>query len=118
MPPSQYGEPKYPNLLSVSVSDEMNATLRELAGTPEFTSLSDVQRTLMQEAIDMRNEIEKAQRDFAATDEGAPCVPLPLAPERPEPRSHTVTRIGGQVVAPVRKRVSRATLVAQERGEE
>lgn len=120
--PRAYGEPQYPVLLSVSVSDEMNRRLRAMAAADEV-SLSEIQRTLMREAIEMRDDEDRAQREFAATPEGAPCVAMPLPAEtqegRPRPASHTVTRVGGQLVHPaVPVRKSRAQLMAEARGEQ
>jgi len=69
MPASQYGEPKFPVRLSYATSPEQEKALRTLAGTEEFESLGDCIRTLITEALDMRKDIEKAEQEFAETDE-------------------------------------------------
>jgi len=142
MPASQYGEPKFPVRLSYATSPEQEAALRTLAATEEFESLGDCIRTLIMEALDVRKDIEKATEEYAKTDEGAQVcevvttsagAALVRGPRSLTPQEHAdvvkaeefvadekratpvgMTRVGNQLAG---RPMSRAELIAQERGE-
>jgi Arc/MetJ-type ribon-helix-helix transcriptional regulator len=127
MPASQYGEPKYPVRLSWATSTDQERKLRDLAETNEFQSLGDCIRTLIEEALEMREDIEKADQEYAATDEGSEICEVVDTPEGTAlvrgPRSLGgvpvgLARVGDNLAAERRPAMSRAQLIAQERGEQ
>jgi Arc/MetJ-type ribon-helix-helix transcriptional regulator len=126
MPASQYGEPKFPVRLSYATSADQEAQLRALAGTDEFESLGDCIRTLLEEALTLREEIEKAEKEYAATEEGSEVCEVVDTPEGTAlvrgPRSLTpsmgLSRVGDNLTTQRRPAMSRAELIAQERGEQ
>lgn len=133
MPASPYGEPQFPARMSWAESEEQAQVLRDLATTDEFTSLGDVIRTLIKEALDMREDIRRANEEYAATEEGGEVCEVVSTPAGTAlvrgPRSLAapveLARIGDQLA---RQRpvgavgevpaISRAQLMAQERGED
>jgi Arc/MetJ-type ribon-helix-helix transcriptional regulator len=136
MPASQYGEPKFPVRLSYATSADQEAQLRALAGTDEFESLGDCIRTLLEEALTMREDITKATDEYAATEEGSEVCEVVTTPKGTAlvrgPRSltapdvdgstrrgvpHGLSRVGDNLTTERRPAMSRAELIAQERGE-
>jgi hypothetical protein len=127
MPASQYGEPKFPVRLSYATSADQETKLRTLAGTEEFESLGDCIRTLLEEALTMREEITKADEEYAATEEGSEVCEVVTTPEGTAlvrgARSLGgvpvgIARVGDNLTAERRPAMSRAQLIAQERGEQ
>lgn len=126
MPASQYGEPKFPVRLSYATSADQEAQLRTLAGTDEFESLGDCIRTLLEEALTMREDIEKAEKEYAVTEEGSEVCEVVDTPEgtalvrgpRSLKPSMGLSRVGDNLTTQRRPAMSRAELIAQERGEQ
>ena len=105
-----YGEPKYPERMNYVTSEEQRAAILAVS-KQEGITLGEAQRRLIEEALDMREQVRKADEEFAATPEGQEsCRPVAVG----------LRRVGNQLVAPraANAGLTRAQLIAQERGEQ
>ena len=104
-----YGEPKYPIRMNYVTSEDQRRAIAAEAKR-EGVTLGEAQRRLIEEALDMREQARKAEAEFARSDEGQ---------QRCRPVAVGLQRVGDQLVAPRAANVglSRAQLIAQERGE-
>lgn len=111
-PGQVYGEPKYPVRMNYVTSEEQRKAIGAVAAGDGVT-LGEAQRRLIEEALDMRKQVEQADAEFAQTDEGR---------ERCRPVALGLARVGNQLAKPHSAAagevvMSRAQLIAQERGE-
>lgn len=110
-PGEVYGEPKYPVRMNYVTTEEQRAAIDEVKRSDGIT-LGEAQRRLIEEALEMRAQQRRADEEFAATPEGQ---------QRCRPVAVGLARVGGQLVRPERAPaagLSRAQLIAQERGEQ
>lgn len=107
-PGEVYGEPKYPVRMNYVTTEEQRAAIDEVKRTDGIT-LGEAQRRLIEEALNMRAEQREVDEAFAEGGDGS----------RERPIAIGLARVGGQLVAPrsANTGLSRAQLIAQERGE-
>jgi hypothetical protein len=139
-PGQVYGEPKYPVRMNYVTSEEQRKAIGAVAAGDGVT-LGEAQRRLIEEALDMRKHVEQAEREFARADEGREVCEVVETPAGTAlvrgPRSLKVpdedgstrrgvpvglARVGNQLAKPRPAAagevvMSRAQLIAQERGE-
>ncbi len=127
-----YGEPKYPVRMNYVTSEQQHLAVKAVAKNDGIT-LGETQRRLIEEALDMREQVAKAEQEFAESEEGSEVCEVVDTPEGTAlvrgPRSlggvpvglarvgDQLARqrpVGGSGAVPV---MSRAQLMAQERGE-
>ena len=113
-PVQVYGEPKFPVRMNYVTSEEQRKAVGEVAKSDGVT-LGEAQRRLIEEALDMREQVAKADQEFAETEEGQErCRVVPVGLARVGDQLARQRPVGGSGAVPV---MSRAQLMAQERGE-
>lgn len=131
-PGEVYGEPKFPERMNYVTTTAQRAAIGEVSRADGIT-LGEAQRRLIEEALDMREQQAKAEQEFAESEEGSEVCEVVGTPEGTAlvrgPRSLGgvpvgLARVGDQLArqrpvggggtVPV---MSRAQLMAQERGE-
>lgn len=138
-PGQVYGEPKYPVRMNYVTSEEQRKAIGAVAAGDGVT-LGEAQRRLIEEALDMRKQVEQADAEFAQTDEGREVCEVvetstgtalvrgPRSLKVPDKDGSTrrgvpvgLARVGNQLAKPHPAAgevvMSRAQLIAQERGE-
>lgn len=109
-----YGEPKYPVRMNYVTSEQQHLAVKAVAKDDGVT-LGEAQRRLIEEALDMREQVAKADQEFAETEEGQErCRVVPVGLARVGDQLARQRPVGGGGTVPV---MSRAQLMAQERGE-
>jgi hypothetical protein len=134
-PGQVYGEPKFPVRMNYVTSEEQRKAIGEVAQGDGVT-LGEAQRRLIEEALDMREQERQANEEFAATEEGQERCEVVQTPAGTAlvrgPRSLKVpdqdgstrrgvpvglARVGDNLAGDRKPVMSRAQLIAQERGE-